>query len=188
MTPLAAYLGLLGLLVAERGVELRVSARNARRLRARGAVEAGRGHYGPMVALHALFPLACALQAVAAPGPPALALALPALALAAGAQALRWWAVATLGERWTTRVLALPGAAPVTGGPYRLLRHPNYLAVVVELAAVPLVYGGWGTALAFSAANALLLRARVRAEEAALGPAWRAAFRPARAPAPGRRP
>jgi methyltransferase len=128
-----------------------------------------------MVLFHAAFLVACAAEALAHPAPPPRA-ALAAVAGALLAQALRWWAIATLGERWSTRVIVLPGAAPVTAGPYRHLRHPNYLAVVLELACLPLAYGSWRTALAFSAGNALLLAVRIRAEEGALGEPWRRAF------------
>jgi methyltransferase len=177
VTPLHLYLAALALLGAERVAELVRSSRNARRLLARGGVEVGRGHYRPMVAFHALFLGACAGEALLAPAPPPLALAAVAAAGALLAQALRWWAIATLGERWSTRVVVLPGAAPVTAGPYRLLRHPNYLAVVVEIACVPLAYGSFCTALLFSAGNAALLAVRIRAEERALGTSWAAAFR-----------
>jgi methyltransferase len=172
----AAYLGLLALLVAERLLELRLSSRHARRLLARGGVEAGRGHYGPMVAFHVAFLVSCCAEALVRPPPP-LALALAALAGALLAQALRWWAIATLGERWSTRVIVLPGAAPVTGGPYRLVRHPNYLAVALELLCVPLVAGAWHTALVFTVGNAILLAVRIGAEERALGEPWERAFR-----------
>lgn len=170
-----AYLGFLGLLAIERGAELVVSARHARRLLARGGVEVGRGHYRPMVAFHAAFLVACAAEAVARPAPP------PRIALAAAAgvllaQALRWWAIASLGERWCTRVIVLPGAQPVVAGPYRWVRHPNYLAVALEMALVPLAFGSWRTALAFSAGNALLLAIRIRSEERALGEGWARAF------------
>jgi methyltransferase len=85
---------------------------------------------------------------------------------------LRWWVIRTLGERWTTRVLILPGAPLVTGGPFRFLRHPNYLAVIVEIAALPLVHSGYLTAGVFTMLNLALLRVRVRVEEEALaGPA-----------------
>lgn len=174
--PLALYLGLLALVVLERLAELVVSERNARAALARGGVEHGRGHYPAMVLLHALLLLSCAVEALLRWTPP------PPVALAAGAlvllaQGLRWWAVAALGGRWTTRVVVVPGAPPVTGGPYRFLRHPNYLAVVAEVACLPLAYGGWITAAAFSAANAALLAVRIRAEERALGPVWAEAFR-----------
>lgn len=177
MTPLHLYLAALALLGAERVAELVRSSRNARRLLARGGVEVGRGHYRPMVLFHALFLAACAFEALVAPAPPPLALAAAAATGGLLAQALRWWAIATLGERWSTRVVVLPGAAPVTAGPYRLLRHPNYLAVVAEIACVPLAYGSWRTALLFSAGNAALLAVRIRAEERALGTSWAAAFR-----------
>jgi methyltransferase len=170
------YLALVAGFAAERLVELALSTRNARRARARGAVESGRGHYPVMVAFHALFLASCAAEALAAPAPPPRTIALPALLAALGAQALRWWSVASLGDRWNTRILVRPGDAPVRRGPYRLLRHPNYLAVVVELAALPLAYGGWRTALLFGAGNAALLAVRIRAEERALGPRWQAAF------------
>jgi methyltransferase len=173
---LGRYLALVAAFAAERVVELALSARNARRALARGAVESGRGHYPAMVGFHALFLLSCAAEAVAVREPPPRALALPALVAALGAQALRWWAVASLGDRWNTRILVVPGAAPVRRGPYRLLRHPNYLAVAVELAALPLAFGGWRTALLFGAGNAALLAVRIPAEERALGGAWRAAF------------
>jgi len=173
---LHAYLVLLALVALERGVELAVSARNVRRLRARGGVEAGRGHYPAMVAMHAGFLIACAAEALAYPAPPPPLVALPALGVLALAQALRWWAIASLGARWTTSVVALPSQPPVTSGPYRFLRHPNYLAVVLEIAALPLAHGSWRTALAFSAVNGVVLTLRIRAEEGALGQAWAAAF------------
>jgi len=170
------YLALILAVTAERAVELWLSERNARRALARGGAEHGRGHYPAMVALHTALLVACAAEALAWPEPPR-PLAWLAVAGVALAQGLRWWAVATLGERWSTRVVVVPGAAPVTGGPYRFLRHPNYLAVVVEVACLPLAWGSWRTALLFTAGNALVLRARIRAEERALGPAWEAAFR-----------
>jgi len=176
----------LALLALERGVELVVSRRNARRALERGGVEVGRGHYPAMVAFHAGFLFACAAERLLLPTrwPPSAAAA--ALALALGAQGLRWWCVAALRGRWTTRVVVVPGDPPVTDGPYRWIRHPNYLAVVVELAAAPLVLGAWRTALAFTIGNALLLAVRIRAEERALGPAWREAFadRPRLVPRP----
>jgi methyltransferase len=176
---LGTWLGraLLGAVIAMRGIELAVSARNARRLLARGAVEHGRGHYPAMVALHAGLLIACAVEPWLAPAlrwP--LAATLGAGAVVLSAQALRWWAIATLGERWSTRVLVLPGAAPVQRGPYRWLRHPNYLAVIAEVAALPLACGAWRTAIAATIANAVVLAVRIRVEERALGAGWREAF------------
>jgi len=172
----AIYLGLLFLLVCERGVELVVWRRNARRAFAAGGVETGRSAYVVMVAVHALFPLACAGEVLFLMRPFPGAAGFAALTVTLGAQALRWWAVAALGERWNTRIIVVPGVAPVTGGPYRFLRHPNYLAVVLEMAAVPLIHGAWLTALVFSALNAALLAVRIPAEERALGRPYAEAF------------
>lgn len=90
------------------------------------------------------------------------------LLLTAGAQALRWWCISTLGPRWNTRVIVVPGLPLVTGGPYRFLSHPNYLAVVVEGAALPLVHSAWLTATGFTLLNLPLLAVRLRCENAAL--------------------
>jgi methyltransferase len=168
---------LLAVVALERLVELQVSRRNTRRLLGAGGVEVGQGHYPAMVAFHAALLAACAAEPALLPGPWKLAAALPAAALVLLAQGLRWWAVAALGGRWTTRVVVLPGAAPSRAGPYRWLRHPNYLAVAVEVLALPLACGAWRTALLGTVANALLLAVRIRAEERALGAAWGAAFR-----------
>ncbi len=175
VSPLSLYLVLVGLVAAERAVELLLSRRNARRALARGAVEHGRGHYPDMVAFHALFLVAAASEALSHPSPPR-AVALLALAGVLAAQGLRWWAVSALGDRWSTRILVLAGEPPVTRGPYRFLRHPNYLAVVLEMACLPLAWGSWRTALVFSAGNALLLAVRIPSEERALGPSWAAAM------------
>ena len=170
------YLCFLGLLGLERAGELVLSLRNARAARAAGAVEAGQGHYPVMVAFHSLFLLSCALEVTLVPRAFPGAVGWVALGVAVAAQGLRYWAVASLGVRWNTRVLVWPGVPPVTGGPYRFLRHPNYLAVVLEMLAVPLVHGAWITAGVFSFGNALLLRVRIRTEEQALGRTWAEAF------------
>jgi len=163
------FTGLVVLVAAQRLGELAVSRRNEAELRARGAVEVGAGHYPVMVALHTLFLVSCVAEVWLLRRPLVPALAAGALAVLLAASALRAWTLATLGGRWTTRVLVLPDEEPVKAGPFRYLRHPNYLAVVLELAALPLVHTAWGTALAFSAADAVLLRVRIRAEERA----WR---------------
>ncbi|MEY2668031.1 MAG: hypothetical protein RJA59_669 [Pseudomonadota bacterium] len=170
-----AYLALLGLTAAERGAELSISTRNARRLLARGGRESGQGLYKVMVAFHAVFLPALALGAIAYREPPS-AWAWLAVAGALCAQALRWWAVSTLGDRWSTRVIVVPGEKPVTGGPYRYLRHPNYLAVILEMACLPLAWGMWRLALVFSVGNAVILYLRIREEERALGAEWERAF------------
>ncbi|MFD7703664.1 isoprenylcysteine carboxyl methyltransferase family protein [Streptomyces caelestis] len=152
----------------ERVAELFVSHRNAVLSIAQGGVETGRGHYPFMVALHTGL-LVGALVEVWVRRPdivPVLTWAM--LALVAGSQALRWWCIATLGRQWNTRVIVVPGAARVTGGPYRRLPHPNYLAVVVEGLALPLVHSAWVTAVVFTVLNGFLLAVRVRAEDTAL--------------------
>jgi methyltransferase len=163
-----AYTLLVGAFAIERLVELGISSRNVRRARARGAMEAGSEHYPAMVALHTALLAACPLEVWLLGRPWIAALGLPMLGLLAGAQALRYWVIHVLDGRWTTRVLFVAGDPLVTRGPFRWLRHPNYLAVAVEVAALPLVHTAWITAMAFSAANAVLLRMRIRAEEALL--------------------
>ena len=173
---MVSYLALLALLSAERLVELWLSRRNARLAFARGAVEVGQFHYRIMAALHTAFLISCALEVWLWHRPFPGALGWAALGAVFLAQALRYWAIFTLGDRWNTRVIVLPNLPPVTTGPYRFLRHPNYLAVVIEMVAIPMVHGAWLTAVVFSLANAALLAVRIRAEEKALGPAWEAAF------------
>ena len=168
MVTSAAYLALLGVLAFERLRELRRSTKNARRLRARGAVEVGRGHYPAMVGLHALLFPACAAERIArgrSAGPLVTLASLAGLALA---HRLRYAAVRALGDRWTTRILVLPGAPRIRNGPYRHLRHPNYLAVAIEVVCIPLAGGCWWSAGLFSLANALLLTVRIFTEERAL--------------------
>ncbi|GAB2745746.1 isoprenylcysteine carboxyl methyltransferase family protein [Streptomyces bullii] len=156
---------------AERVAELVVARRNAAWTLARAGVERGRGHYPVMVVLHTGLLVCCLLEPVLADRPFLPALGWPMLGAAVLAQALRWWCIATLGPYWNTRVIVVPGARLVGGGPYRFLRHPNYLAVVVEIAALPLVHSAWLTATVFSVANAVLLGVRVRCENAVLAQA-----------------
>ncbi|WOP39187.1 isoprenylcysteine carboxylmethyltransferase family protein [Streptomyces sp. Li-HN-5-13] len=153
---------------AERLAELVVARRNAAWTLARAGVEHGRGHYPVMVALHTGLLASCLLEPVLADRPFLPALGWPMLALAALAQALRWWCIRTLGPYWNTRVIVVPGARLVGAGPYRLLRHPNYVAVVAEVAALPLVHTAWLSATVFTVANAVLLTVRIRCENTAL--------------------
>ena len=168
MTGILAFTVLVALVGLERVAELVVSTRNAAWSFARGGVEYGRGHYPVMVALHSGFLVAMLVEAwLRRPDvPPVLAWSM--LTLVLGSQALRWWCIGTLGRRWNTRVIVVPGLAPVTSGPYRFLRHPNYVAVVVEGVALPLVHSAWLTAILFTVANAVLLTVRIRVEDAAL--------------------
>ena len=171
-----AYLAILVLIAIERIVELFIARRNAARLLARGGLESGRALYPAMVAMHVAWLAACGAESLIVSRDIPAALSTSALLAAIGAQALRYWAIWTLGPRWSTRVIVMPGAAPVTAGPYRWLRHPNYLAVILEIAAVPLIRANWCTAIAFTILNAIVLTVRIPAEERALGARWRAAF------------
>jgi methyltransferase len=165
------YYALLGVIAVERLAELVVSQRHAAALLRRGGVEYGQGHFPVMVALHVGLLIGCVVEPLAAGRPFLPALAWPMLAVVVAANALRWWCIATLGPRWTARVVVLPGVPLVTGGPYRWFAHPNYVAVVVEGAALPLVGSAWITAAAFTAANAALLTVRLRCETRALAAA-----------------
>lgn len=153
---------------AERLVELVVSKRHARWAYARGGVEFGRRHYPFMVAIHTGLLVGALAEVWLADRPFLPALGWPMLAVALASQALRWWCVRTLGERWNTLVIVVPGLPLVTSGPYRWLRHPNYVAVVAEGIALPLVHTAWLTALLFTAANAVVLAVRLRVENSAL--------------------
>ncbi|HSS52448.1 MAG TPA: isoprenylcysteine carboxylmethyltransferase family protein [Thermoanaerobaculia bacterium] len=162
------YTLLVALVALGRLVELRIASRNRRRLLARGGVEVAPGHYPWMVGLHTALIVSCPLEVWLLGRPFVPLLAGTMLFLLIVAAALRWWVISTLDGRWTTRIVVLPGVPPVTGGPYRFLRHPNYLAVILEIFSLPMIHTAWLTALVFSLADALLLRVRIRAEEAGL--------------------
>src|SRR5918912_4588195 len=159
-------------------VELSVARRNLRWARERGGVESGAGHYPVMVALHTALLVGCVAEVWIGDRPFLPALGWPMLALLVAAHALRWWCIRTLGPQWNTRVVRVPDMPLVTGGPYRRVSHPNYLAVVVAGFALPLVHTAWITALAFTVLNALLLRVRLRVENEALATAPAAGERP----------
>jgi methyltransferase len=159
---------LVAAVAVERLAELVVSKRNAAWSLARGGVETGQRHYLVMVVLHTGL-LVGALVEVWWRRPdfvPALGWTMVALVVAS--QALRWWCIGTLGRQWNTRVIVVPGLPRVTAGPYRWLPHPNYVAVVVEGLALPLVHTAWITALVFTVCNAVLLRVRLGVENRAL--------------------
>ena len=151
----------------QRVFELRLSCRNEKRLRARGAVERGRKHYPFMVALHVLWLVSTLVEGLLR-GPALPAYWPAALALFVLVQPLRYWAILSLGESWNTKILVVRGARPIRSGPYRYLEHPNYVVVVVEILTFPLIFGAWATALVFTALNAVLLRVRIREENRAL--------------------
>ncbi|AQT81494.1 hypothetical protein B1R94_22920 [Mycolicibacterium litorale] len=162
------YVLLIAAVALERLVELVVAQRNLAWSRARGGVEFGAAHYPVMVVLHTGLLLGCLAEVIGLHRPFLPALGWPMLAIVVAAQGLRWWCITTLGHQWNTRVVVVPGAARVTGGPYRFFSHPNYVAVVSEGIALPLVHSGWITAVVFTALNAVLLRTRIRTENAAL--------------------
>ncbi|MFG1812432.1 isoprenylcysteine carboxyl methyltransferase family protein [Kribbella sp. NPDC049174] len=163
------YVVLVVLVGFERVAELVVSLRNARWSFAQGGVESGRGHYPFMVVLHTGLLVGCLVEAAHRPFVPWLGWTMFVVVLLS--QGLRWWCIAVLGRQWNTRVIVVPGLRLVAGGPYRWLRHPNYVAVVAEGIALPLVHTAWVTALVFTVLNIPLLAVRIRAEEAALNSA-----------------
>jgi methyltransferase len=157
--------GIVLILVAlQRLGELAYAQRNTRALRARGSVEYGAGHYPLIVALHAAWLLSLLLFVPWRAPPDWIWLTLFILL-----QPMRLWVVASLGLRWTTRVIVPPDPAPVRRGPYRWLRHPNYIVVAAEIAVLPLAFGAWRIAVVFSILNAALLTWRIHVENEALG-------------------
>ncbi len=157
---------ILGLVAAQRLAELLYSRRNEARLRARGAVEAGRGHYPLFFLVHGGWLVALAVSI--GPIGPATVINLWWLGLFVVSQIGRIWVLSSLGPFWTTRILTLPEAPLVRSGPYRWFRHPNYIIVVVEIAALPLAFSAYKIAVTFSILNALLLLQRIRIENDAL--------------------
>lgn len=161
-----AYTVLIAAVGVERIAELVVSQRNLRWSRAHGGVEFGAGHYPVMVVLHTGLLVGCLVEAAHREFIPALGWSMFAVVIAA--QGLRWWCITTLGRQWNTRVVVVPDAGRITGGPYRFLSHPNYVAVVLEGIALPLVHSAWITATVFTVLNAVLLWVRISVEDKAL--------------------
>ncbi len=153
----------------ERLIELVVSRRNTRWSMANGGTEFGRGHYPVMVAMHALLLVGCIVEVIALHRPFLPWLGWPMVGVVALSTVVRWWCVRLLGKHWNPRLIVIPGSRLVQRGPYRWLHHPNYTAVALEVAALPLVHSAWLTAVVFSFANALVLNVRMRAENVALG-------------------
>jgi methyltransferase len=154
---------ILTLVTIERIAELPWARSNERRLKALGGREVAPGHYPAIVALHAVW--LAALWWLAPDRP----VNLPLLALFGLVELLRVWTLATLGRRWTTRIIIVPGETLIARGPYRFLNHPNYWIVIAEIALLPLIFGLWQVALMFSLLNAAILWVRIRAENQALG-------------------
>lgn len=162
------YTVLVALVGIERLAELVVAKRNLAWSLARGGREVGFGHYPAMVGLHTGLLAGCVIEVWAGDRSFLPAVGWPMLVLLLASQALRWWCIRTLGHQWNTRIIVTPGLPRVTRGPYRYFAHPNYVAVVVEGFALPLVHNAWITALTFTVLNAALLRVRIRAENQAL--------------------
>ena len=154
---------ILAVVTLQRLGELWLSNRNTRRLLAKGAHEVGARHYPLIVAVHALW--LAALWWLA----PGHAVSLFWLTVYILLQVARIWIIASLGERWTTRIIVLPKAPLVRRGPYRFVDHPNYLVVAAEIAVLPLVFGFWDLAILFTFINGAVLSVRIREENRALG-------------------
>lgn len=168
MTTSTAYLLLIGLTALERLAELVVSRRNAAWSFARGGIEVGTGHFPYMVVLHTLFLVACPVEVLLLNRGFTPWLGGTMVLACVGTQALRWWCITSLGRRWNTRVIIIPGMPPVQAGPYRFMKHPNYAAVVLEGLALPLVHNAWWTAIGFTVLNAWMLKTRIACENTAL--------------------
>ena len=156
-------IALLAFVTLQRLVELPLARANTRRLLAAGGHEVGASHYPLIVALHAAWLITLWWLA---PGRP---VDIPFLLLFLLIESGRVWVLRTLGNRWTTRIIVMPGEELVATGPYRFVRHPNYLVVIGEIAVLPLVFGLWDVSIIFSLLNAVILTVRIRAENRALG-------------------
>lgn len=156
-------------IVLERVAELVVSRRNAKWSFAQGGKEFGRPHYVVMVVLHTALLVGCLVEPWALHRPFIPWLGWSMVVVLALCQGLRWWCITSLGKRWNTRVIVLPHEPLVKKGPYRFIHHPNYLAVVAEGIALPMVHTAWLTAIVFTLANAALLTVRLRVENSVLG-------------------
>jgi methyltransferase len=166
-----AYWALLAVICVERVCELVVSTRHANASLARGGVESGARHFPVMVALHAALLAGCVIEPLVAHRTFIPALGWTMIAVVVAANGLRWWCIATLGPYWSARVIVIPGTSLVRSGPYRWFAHPNYVAVIVEGAALPLAGSAWITAITFTVLNAILLTVRIRCEVRALAAA-----------------
>lgn len=164
----AAYLVLVALVGCERLYELYLSRQHAAAAFARGGIEYGQGHFGFMCTLHAAWLLGCLLEPLYWPRESSMIEMSLWATLFVAAEALRYWCIFSLGEQWNTRVIVVPNASAVTRGPYRWLRHPNYVAVILEGFAFPLLGGALATAALFSVLNVFLLRVRIQTEEQAM--------------------
>ncbi len=168
MSGTTAFTILIVLVALERVAELVVSQRNLKWSAEQGGVEYGRSHYPFMVVLHIGLLVGALVEVWVWPTEMIAWLSWLMFALVLASQALRWWCISTLGKRWNTRIVIVPGLPRVTGGPYRWLSHPNYVAVIIEGFALPMVGFAWVTAIVFTVLNIPLLAVRIREENAAL--------------------
>ncbi|MBM4253150.1 MAG: hypothetical protein FJ146_14365 [Deltaproteobacteria bacterium] len=159
---------LFGITVAERILELKVSHRNAAWSFERGGVEYGAAHYKWMVAMHTGFLVAMVAEYLMYGSSLPSVVLVSAIVVAGACQLMRWWIINTLGSQWNTRVIVVPGAGRVSKGPYRFLKHPNYVVVATEMFTLPLIFGSWRTAIIFSALNAWMMWVRLRVENRAI--------------------
>ncbi len=162
MTEIWPHIAILGFVTAQRLIELPIARANTARLLAAGGREVAPGHYPLIVALHAAWLISLWLFALGQP------IHIPLLILFGLVELARGWVLRSLGNRWTTRIIVVPGEQLVARGPYRFVSHPNYLVVAAELPILPLVFGLWQIALLFSLFNAIILTVRIRAENRAL--------------------
>lgn len=156
------------LIAFQRLSELLIARRNERTLRSEGAVEYDAPGYKAIVLMHIAFFVSMIAEFFIL-GRSLNPYWIPLLFIFTAAQIIRYWAISSLGKYWNTRILAVPGAKPVTKGPYKYMRHPNYLAVIIEIAVIPLIFSCYVTAIVFSILNLMLLRRRITIEERALG-------------------
>jgi methyltransferase len=177
---IALFVALVAAVAGCRLVELRLSRRNQRALGQRGIAIAAEPVFRWMVALHTGVLAAAVVEVIALRRPFIAAVGVPALALCAAANLLRWWVIVTMGRHWNVRVMGSTALGVVSDGPFRWIRHPNYVAVFVELTALPLVHGAFLTAAIGAALHALILRRRIALEESILmaDPGYRAVMGP----------
>jgi methyltransferase len=164
--PLGAAI-VLAVMIGQRLGELYLTARHLPYIRAHGGREYGREHFPLILAVHTLFPVVFVCELLRYETRPSSIWAFWLFSFGV-AQILRYAAIISLGKRWTTRIFVIPGAPLVRTGPYRWLRHPNYVAVVIEFIAAPMLFGAWRTAVLIGLFNALALAVRIRCENDAL--------------------
>lgn len=162
------YFALVALVAVQRLSELLLSARNEKMLKDLGAIEVESGHFIYMKIIHTLWLISCLAEANLRETPPPVWVVTVFLLIFIAGQAMRLTAIKQLGVRWSVKIMVLPNYAPVSDGIFKYIRHPNYLGVILEIFALPLIYGSWVTALLFTIFNALILRVRIKKEESAL--------------------